>query len=604
MPVALLLQEVLGPLLCDPRRGIPFATLALDRQRLGLTRLAPFNRLVALEETLIGRARSAFLVHWFGTRIPFEGLAVLSFIINIDHLRRRYQAVRAAASPEDRGLNLTEPLMGLVGAAAGILLSPGGVLTLAAAVRRIPGWLRGLLFGLGWAVVPAIGLLAAALFTPAGFAAGLLVAARDEQPVRAVHDVLGAVARLFHQAIQSVDLLLGPREQIRNPLLRQILGVADRLARLIPLALALVSLMLARLGPQLLPLARQGAELLRLTRAVMAAVGDILGAIPGVLGEAFDLRRGAPLRRLLGAIQGIGPVLTRTTARFDLLFERMHAFLPMLGMRVLDALRTWFGAAQATVETELRTQRVMVTLGLLRAQLADLGRLFASSTSSPSRPSSGSSSSGPPIPGWISSGLDLFFGPPPSLPSMALPDLAAIQAMVPRPGLALDAAGIERAASMVPAALLEPLQLSAAARASFDRAAAPPVQLARARRELERELGGTRGEVLARIRTEELPLREALAAVVARVAPPEIRAYLPDLLVLFQTLDEEVYGAATAPRPPAFPVLEVKESRRLRVVVRALSVRALGGDEAHARMFRERLVEALGRQEYLAPAGP
>jgi len=113
MPVALLLQDVFNAV------------------RKGLARLTPFALLAELEETLIDRARGAFMVHWFGSSLPFEGRSVRAFIVNLDHLRRRYAAVQRAYQQPDYGPNLGEPLAGLVGGMVGIALSPTGWLTAA-----------------------------------------------------------------------------------------------------------------------------------------------------------------------------------------------------------------------------------------------------------------------------------------------------------------------------------------------------------------------------------------------------------------------------------------------------------------------------------------
>lgn len=608
MPVSLLLQEVLGPLLNDQPPTLAFGTLDIDRARQGLTRLEPFNRLVALEETLIGRARSAFLVHWFGSGLPVEGLALRAYITNLEHLRRRYQAVLAATPSDARGLNLTEPLLGLVGNVAGVVLSPMGIFSVTMVVlRSVPVWLRALIGVLVMGVPAALGFGIGGLLLPFALSGAVLAGLRNEQPLRALYDVMGALARLLHQVNQFIDLLLGPRERIRNPLLRQTLEVFDRFARLIPFVLALFSVVLARLGPLILPLARQGAALIQLTRAVLGAVGAILEEVPQVLARAFSFAPSQPLGRLFAAFSSIGPLLQRVTERIQSLLEELALTLPPIGERVMAAVQSFFDAARAVVLRRLQAHPRVFMLQTLSSQLADLGRLFASPAASAPAPSTGGSGgSGPALPGWLSSGLGYFFGPPPPLPSSpALPDLAAIEAMLGRPDLSLDRAGIETAASRIPAGLLDVFLLADGARASFDRAARPPSEFARARRELTRELGAPPSEVLARIRTEELPLREALAAVMGRVLPPAIRAYLPDLLDLFRTLDEEVYGVTPEqPATPAFPVLHVPESRRLRVVVRRLQVRSAGSDAPHVGVFRDRLIEALQRQSYLAPTAP
>src|SRR5215831_6834318 len=85
--------------------------------------LEPWVHMVAVEEVLIERARSAFLVHWFGMRLPLKGLNVKVFIENLQELSDRYLVASKSAKGEVTGLNLTEPLAGIIGQAAGMLVS-------------------------------------------------------------------------------------------------------------------------------------------------------------------------------------------------------------------------------------------------------------------------------------------------------------------------------------------------------------------------------------------------------------------------------------------------------------------------------------------------
>src|SRR5438132_9148564 len=105
MPLALLLQKTIKA----------FST--------GIQQLDNWNQLVQLERLLIGRARSAFLVHWFGTPLQLHGAHLRVVISNIAALQSRYQAIRAANS-QAGGPNLLKPLAGMSGALAGMLLSP------------------------------------------------------------------------------------------------------------------------------------------------------------------------------------------------------------------------------------------------------------------------------------------------------------------------------------------------------------------------------------------------------------------------------------------------------------------------------------------------
>ena len=130
MPLALPLQSVAHTL----RRGIQGAPGALG--------LSAWVDLVRTEEVLIGRARGAFLVRWFGTRFPMRGGHLRGVILNLDALRERFLAVQRAQAPQTPGLNLQEPVAGLAGIAAGLFLSPAGfALFMAYVLRSLPGWL-------------------------------------------------------------------------------------------------------------------------------------------------------------------------------------------------------------------------------------------------------------------------------------------------------------------------------------------------------------------------------------------------------------------------------------------------------------------------------
>src|SRR5262249_21297868 len=155
-------------------------------------------------------------------------------------LREHYFAVTRAVSPEPTGPNLTEPLAGLVGEIAGIALSPTGtILALAVMVRNIPHWLHVLLNALGWKIVflplePLLAPFVAPALLPLALFGGLVLTITNPHEVRTVYDFLGAAARLIIAAVDFIKLLLGPRQQIGNPLLRAIFDLFDTLAGLFP----------------------------------------------------------------------------------------------------------------------------------------------------------------------------------------------------------------------------------------------------------------------------------------------------------------------------------------------------------------------------------
>ena len=97
MPIALLLHEVLSPL--------AMAGPVLER----------WQAMLRVEALVVARARGAFIVHWFGPRLPAAGGRLLVGIQNIAALTEQYRRARAASVAGDTGPNLTEPLASLAG---------------------------------------------------------------------------------------------------------------------------------------------------------------------------------------------------------------------------------------------------------------------------------------------------------------------------------------------------------------------------------------------------------------------------------------------------------------------------------------------------------
>src|SRR5437868_11027880 len=130
----------------------------------GADQLNNWNQLVLLEQLLIGRARSAFLVHWFGPHLPLHGFNLRVVISNSEELKRRYQALRSSGSEETAGPNLFEPLAGMIGTLAGMAFSPSAGLGLSfVALKYVKKWYTTALaifnlvtFG---ALVPMLGLV-------------------------------------------------------------------------------------------------------------------------------------------------------------------------------------------------------------------------------------------------------------------------------------------------------------------------------------------------------------------------------------------------------------------------------------------------------------
>ncbi len=99
--------------------------LAKSLSRVG-TRLEPWERLVALEVEILRRARGAFLVQWFGRRVPERQLSLHVVFVNIAALKARYRLARQSLPQPYPELNLIGPIAGAAGGVAGLFASVSG----------------------------------------------------------------------------------------------------------------------------------------------------------------------------------------------------------------------------------------------------------------------------------------------------------------------------------------------------------------------------------------------------------------------------------------------------------------------------------------------
>jgi hypothetical protein len=639
MPIALLLQATFK---------------SLDK---GTRLLEHWNQLVEIEILLIGRARSAFLIHWFGRSLPLEGSSLRIAIQNLGALRQRYQDVRSAPPALSSGPNLLEPLAGLGGTLIGILASPTGVLLLGTAiVPRSGSFLKGLLlalaFILGIGIVPLLAGGVAIAGMPLGALSAIAMAQGGNEMARDLYNLLGALAQMLETFRAFAQQLMGPRSGVRNPLVRQVLEIFDRLAVLVPHVIALVALIFTRIGPLLVPLALQAQRLLGLVDAVMAAIHFIwddfmrrlvalyedppafmelevyLGALsqtaPPVLQGAFDfLQRlvalvgqlvgGKPspftvMKTVFGLLKSIGPILKNGLHR---LFKSLGNEFRGVRTAMSNLVDAWLPEARRAFTDELTSHPLIASMLLLRDELQIIQRVLASTAPpapSARAPSSTPSASTPAAPASTT---------PPSLarriagavlPLPSLPDVAALEAAAGgRPTAGFDIDSLRSRASGLDLETLAPsLFLSDEARQAVDRVRQPLDVFADERRRLVDSQGRSPAQQLEDLRTQELPLRQALVEVVRRLFPPAVSKYLPKLQSLFETLDREIYGvavpAASATPAEPLPVQDLPESNRLKPVVHRLHVQAHSDDEPSVRAWTEFLRRALETQTYTVEA--
>lgn len=585
MPISLLLTPV-ATAFWRGVRGTP-----------GVLGLEHWVELVRLEEVLIGRARGAFMVRWFGTRFPLQGSHLRGYFVNLDALRERFLAAQRSVVPETRGLNLLEPVAGLGGIALGVLLSPTSLLLAGLGTWRLLGhwaWMLG-----GIVLGPVIGALAAALGAlalPLALMGALVAGLAQPESLRALHEVLGSVARLVDAFLRFMDVLTGPREGVRNPVVRGVLEILDGLARLVPLGIALFAVVVGRVGALVVPLTRQAVALLEVTDIVMDAIGFALGHIGEALKEGFA-GPGSPTGMLVMTFGAIGRAFGKVGGRLVKLLGVMASTFSALGTSVREKVGAFVSDVKGFFIAAFEEHPVGAAVLALVQQIGILEKVHARIPPKPPKPPKSSSSGGSSLPSWLPS--------PPPFP--ALPSLPSTTSIAERVG------GLPRLGHLLPRitlnALFDPLaeerpHLGPEALAALAGARKLDSVFARERRALERREGMEPGLALAVYRAREQPLRDAITDVVRSVLPPEIRGYLPELLHVFEQLDEALYSRMKERKTTAFPVKDLPDTGQLRPVVHRLHLRHPEPESPQARAFQALLVRTLGQQRYPAPAEP
>jgi hypothetical protein len=561
MPLSLLLQETVYSF------------------RWGAYHLAPWIHLVRIEEVLIDRARSAFLVHWFGSGLPLHGSFLRVVFENLNELSAHYYRVVASLSPNPEGLNLTEPFAGLIGEVAGIALSPTTVLlAIAAIVRKLPVWVQLLALALSSAVAllpTGLGLGLGAILLPIAILGGLAVGISNPDDLRRVYALLGSTAVFLIAAGHFLQLLMGPRENIANPLLRDVLEIFDRLAGVLPFALALVAVIVTRIGPLLEPLASQIQPFELLIGEVSNTVTFLITDVPATAGRYLPL--------LFDQVDFVLVQLSLILPVFGIVFTELFTNLREL----LTGLADKAGLSITKWRTDVTVARTESPLSLqlkhARSVFEIAARELSSGTPSSPSPSSGSSSpSGFPALTLTKPGdfLRSMGGPPPG-------GLGAIDTLA---HIDIKFGG---------ALFGDAITYSESARVGAEAAIRPTNVFGAERQALLKELNArTPGDALAKLRADQLALRDLLTAVVGRVLPPALRVEIGNLLDIFRKLDQGVYE--TKVQKTDYPVRDLPDNGQLMPVVHRLLIRGSGVSKADADAFQARLQQAMNALRYPA----
>jgi hypothetical protein len=426
----------------------------------------------------------------------------------------------------------------------------------------------------------------------------LLAGLSDRREYREVFNLFGGLARLMDAASIFLDQLSGPRSQVRNPLLRQILEVADRLAPLIALGLGAVAVVIRRIGPVLQPVARMLVALGGLARATFAALGDILA---GLMQRIDELTSG-PL--------SLSNVVNRVTSTAQLLFERtadalteqldaIAATLGALGPALGAAFGTFLDDLGDFIKKLFTESSVGKSLLAFRTQL-DVFMPVWKNAPEPEKKKDEEPSFFQPLIDALPKLPELpEFPALPTLPTEAQREqIKKDLGVVSLPELSI--ASIEATAAGLGARRTTHLELGEDARKALERSLRRPSIFAPERRALEQELGKPPAEALTLSRERLGQFREALSVVVGRVLPPEMRAvYAPLLAETLGKIDKQLYGVETAPSKK-LPVLDLPTSDRLQPEVKSFVLRMPGAELNDVKHFQDLVLERLRRQEYTA----
>lgn len=580
MPMALLLTEVMT--------------------KIGklLEKLEPWNQLVSLEVLLVGRARSAFLVHWFGPGIPLDGFHVRIAIANMEALERRYRAVMDETHrPQVQNTpDLVAPIAGMAGQLVGGLLSP---ITFVAAVGHAERLIRKWWFS----IIVCLNTLTMGVLSPLLIGGGLVLLGFAFVPGTArIQEFLGAVAALAIPLAEFWDQIAAEnRDAIRNPLVRAVMDVLDRLAVLMPFIFATIAIFLPRIARMIDPMWRQFVALGALIDAVFDAAGFIINNTIELFTRWLDPDDPGSL---FGAFNRILRIFIRLWTSVSNELDAAFHMVAGAFLEIFDGLRIYFSEVASYIVTNFllmvtRFPLTPVFFGIA-GRIGHVRRIWAR-TAPPEEPTDWGAFE--PV---IDAFADLFrpigerfTGLPESiLPDLEPPDIdAIISSRTPTPrqfGEIATLAESLRAGGGDPfenitANLRRPRSVFAGEQAALDRMA--------------RETYGapTAAAAAAQLHLDEERLRTMLVGIVDRVLPERARTEVHNLLPILEEVDRALFRDRT-PTETAFPVLTPDASHTLQPRVRRLIVRVAGGARTAAEEWTEGLRVRLTGQVYPMPA--
>lgn len=572
-----------------------------------VNKLQGWNQLIVLEQTLLDRARGIFMAKWFGAGLPMHGNALRVFIANFDELAARYEELRVQAMKQRSGMNVTEPLMGMTGMVVGMIAAPlPSILVLAMwdeLSEGVAAPILGVLDTITYGVIPPVLVL---VFGPLIFLGALAWYIKD---LPMLHEFLAATTDLLVAARGFLEQLLGPREGVRNPIVRSLLTILDKVAVILPFLFVIVSLVVVHLGARLGPLAKQ-------LDLMIPLIGQVFDVVAEVFKDLFERLKGlyagknSPWAIVRGIIYTFRKMFKEVKNGFielykplGKLFETVEVTKPgekpkkqmRIMIAIMDALEKAFNKVipfikEMTTENWLRKRfkamgdRMDLIAAIWKRNPPDppkpvkpkmfgpivippeepFGKWFARQRKAPATLKKPTKPNIPDFPEWGASAVITYFigDAKPEGPFTAPADL-----------FVLDADQQKKLAR-----LKQPTDL-------FDA-------------ERKKLLKGQKLEdVVAQQQADAERLRALLFAVIDRLLPESVGAEVPKLQGLLWEIDEALYG-----KRARFPVRDLPEGDLLKPEVIKLRVRAPGMKRGEVKRWTDDLREALTKQPYRTSA--
>ena len=585
--------------------------------------LANWERLAPLEEQILRRGRGAFLVRWFGPLVPEKRLGLHIGIFNIEELKGRYELVRRSMPSRATALNLTGPLAGIAGVAIGMTMSLPGSILLAPYLHdlfdllddawwKTPATLLYTVLG-NW-VMPVLGPLASgAVGIPVLGALAIGSVLGGDPSVRGSYELLGSAAMMIDAFLGFWAQIAGPLDQIRNPVVRAMVEIAQRFAELFAQLLGFVSIVVVHVLPLVPHMVAQFRALKDLGEAIFAVVSDAVTSLVSALMAPFVAGFGieAFLRGLFAVFAALpGKIIDAVAA----LIDDSKLELQFVALRIKIRLGLWIiGLADRIVAAwkETPLSKLIERLKVLNALRPEITEEFLTIHSMPAEKGTDWDDIEATLRSrWINV-LQGTIGPTvgdrladtiaavravkiPGLPDLTIPELPTLPSLPDASKFKLE----NRSPATVDFGA-EATRLWTEAKASEAIRRLPTAITRRPVSAFKDLLAANPAPSAPDVRA--LSMRDAIYLAVGRVLPAALRVHAPALREAFDALDCKIHDMDPTAGPlPDHPQIELRDSGLLRPVVGMLTIRSQGGFAPDLRVFSDLVMAALQQQTYRA----